>query len=792
MSTTRSGNHPFWARSVLVKLVLAVVAAGFVTGLLGSWMIAYSAGKALRTEIAGQNESLADSMALRLDDRIRTRVIALQVVATRADLEQLTPRAQSELNVVLKNLPEVEFMAVYDLTGRAVAAARSGGLEDVAAFPIRSDLLARLGDKPFDTAILSTGTPFLEVLVPMHNPPGTLSGVMVAHLPLELVAGYLVEPQFDRALTAFLIDASGNILVHPERNRVMDRERFEDPELSQGSFRSGEGDEARLYAVGSATVVPARVVLEQDERQALASVAEETGDLVAILVAVITITVMAVILTGRKLLAPLGPMAEAARRIRMGEHGARVSETGSGEVGRMGREFNRMAEALELRIAELKERKRTEERLREESQLADTLHKVGRALSAELDLQQVIQAVTDAATELTGAEFGAFYYNVTDGPEDESYSLYALAGVSREVFESFPMPRNPAIFGPTYMSRIPVRSDDISEHPDYGKSDPYFLKPEGPLPVRSYLAVSVVSRRGEVLGGLFFGHSQSGVFSGWDEKLVAGIAAQAGIAIENARLYAAQRSAAELLQQSLLPASLPQITGLETAARYLPAEEGIEVGGDWYDVLELAAGMGVGLVIGDVVGRGLPAAGTMGQLCHAVRAYALEDPSPGRVLTRLNAFLCEIGVEHQFATVIFAVFNPATGMLRIANAGHPPPLLILSDGSPELIHIVGGPPVGAMPGVEYQEGTLALPSHARLVFYTDGLVEDRNLSLDEGLEALKRVGSSAPADLEAFCDYILKEMTINRDSQDDVALLAFGGVAGDAIVEQPLARAGTG
>ncbi|HVG25561.1 MAG TPA: GAF domain-containing protein, partial [Thermoanaerobaculia bacterium] len=168
----------------------------------------------------------------------------------------------------------------------------------------------------------------------------------------------------------------------------------------------------------------------------------------------------------------------------------------------------------------------------------DRLAETARTVSAELDLHRLVNAVTDAATELTNAQFGAFFYNVVDA-EGESYTLYTIAGVPREAFERFPMPRNTAVFEPTFSGTGAVRSADIRRDPRYGHNAPYFGMPPGHLPVVSYLAVPVISRSGEVLGGLFFGHHEEGVFTENEEQIVVALAAQAAIGIDNARLYEA-------------------------------------------------------------------------------------------------------------------------------------------------------------------------------------------------------------------------------------------------------------
>ena len=186
------------------------------------------------------------------------------------------------------------------------------------------------------------------------------------------------------------------------------------------------------------------------------------------------------------------------------------------------------------------------EQLTEESRTLETLNRTGAALAGELELQRIVQMVTEAGVELTGAQFGAFFYNVLNA-KGESYTLYALAGVERSAFERFPMPRNTAVFGPTFRGEGVVRSADILADPRYGKNRPYKGMPEGHLPVRSYLAVPVASRNGEIVGGLFFGHKDPSVFGERSERVMTGLAAQAAIAIDNARLFeAVQRANAEL------------------------------------------------------------------------------------------------------------------------------------------------------------------------------------------------------------------------------------------------------
>ena len=202
-------------------------------------------------------------------------------------------------------------------------------------------------------------------------------------------------------------------------------------------------------------------------------------------------------------------------------------------------------ETLEARLTQL----------REEARTLEILNKTGIALAAELDLDRLVQTVVEAAVELTGARFGAFFSVVRD-ERGESLSLHALSGAPREAFATFPMPRNTAVFAATFQGGGIVRSDDIMGDPRYGKNAPHDGMPKGHLPVRSYLAAPVISRSDQVLGGMFFGHPEPAVFTERTERILSGIAAYAAIALDNARLYqtaqreiAARRAAEEKLQQ---------------------------------------------------------------------------------------------------------------------------------------------------------------------------------------------------------------------------------------------------
>jgi len=222
-----------------------------------------------------------------------------------------------------------------------------------------------------------------------------------------------------------------------------------------------------------------------------------------------------------------------------GDEGWRIRKDGSrfwaaGELTPIRDKASRVVGFIKI-LRDRTAQRQAEEDIREERRALEVLNRAGSALAAETDLQRLVQTVTDAGVELIGAEFGAFFYNVLDS-RGESHMLYTLSGAPAEAFSKFPMPRNTQVFSPTFDGGGIVRSDDITKDVRYGHNQPRKGMPEGHLPVRSYLAIPVVSRGGEVIGGLFFGHAATGVFTERSERVLAGLAAEAAVAIDNVRL----------------------------------------------------------------------------------------------------------------------------------------------------------------------------------------------------------------------------------------------------------------
>ncbi|TDD21159.1 SpoIIE family protein phosphatase [Nonomuraea diastatica] len=288
-------------------------------------------------------------------------------------------------------------------------------------------------------------------------------------------------------------------------------------------------------------------------------------------------------------------------------------------------------------------------------------------------------------------------------------------------------------------------------------------------------SASIAPIRGvrEVVGALTLGRSErSSAFTPADLLLVEDIARRAGLALDNARLYERQRRVAETMQRHLLP-TLPRVPGLQMSARYLPAPDASQVGGDWYDAFILSGGV-TGLVIGDVVGHDLDAAAGMAQVCNMLRAYAgeVEEP-PSMIVNRLDEAVVRMA-ETTMATVIFArVEQPDdTWRLRWTNAGHPPPLLVERDGRTRFLEDGSGLLLGTGLSPVREDAAAELPPGSLLLLYTDGLIESPGHSLDDGLARLARYAASlVDRPFSAICDALLTGVRPS-DNDDDVAMLA--------------------
>ncbi len=413
-------------------------------------------------------------------------------------------------------------------------------------------------------------------------------------------------------------------------------------------------------------------------------------------------------------------------------------------------------------------------RLEQERHIVETLYNVGQQLTRELDLDQLVQMATDAATTVIAAEHGILLYRDcdTDGHDDIRHAATTRGGSPHPL-----LPHPDVRLTGAHLAVDTVRCGDVADHPGAWHRAPRAVDPQTPA-VRSYLAVPVVSRTGERVGSFAFSHSKPDIFTERDEQLALGIASQAASAIENARLSRNIADIAVRLQRSLLPPELPDIETLEIACRYLPGARGSKVGGDWFDVIPLSAGR-VALVIGDVMGRGLTAAAVMGQLRTAVRAYAVMDLPPAQVMRHLNRLMGGMGTEDQITTCVYAVYDPDQDVIRWSNAGHLPPAIISADGEVRLLDDDLGVPLG-VDGTTFDDADAHFLAGDRLLLYTDGLVERHDVSLaDRLLQFTEAVDGAArnPGGVQDTCDRLMSGMLTGRE-HDDVALLLVRAQAG--------------
>jgi serine phosphatase RsbU (regulator of sigma subunit)/CheY-like chemotaxis protein/anti-sigma regulatory factor (Ser/Thr protein kinase) len=282
-----------------------------------------------------------------------------------------------------------------------------------------------------------------------------------------------------------------------------------------------------------------------------------------------------------------------------------------------------------------------------------------------------------------------------------------------------------------------------------------------------------------------------GGFTLGDGAILRQLAQMAAAAVDGVRRYEHEHGIADALQRSLLPQRLPEIPGVAVGARYRAGGPGVEVGGDWYDVIPLSGGR-AGLVLGDVMGKGLPAAIVMGQLRTAAWAYALEGHDPAAVTDRLDTMVQALDGSHM-ATMIYIEVDPVSLQARFTRAGHPPPLLVRANGTVTVLEAGGSVPLGVSDDPGHAEETVQLEPGATLLLYTDGLIESRDESIDAGLEKLKAAVVDGPAEPAPLCQHLLD--TLGEDRSDDVALLALRAAGGAdnlqlVIPPEPAAVAG--
>ncbi|MFJ5995079.1 SpoIIE family protein phosphatase [Streptomyces sp. NPDC092370] len=435
---------------------------------------------------------------------------------------------------------------------------------------------------------------------------------------------------------------------------------------------------------------------------------------------------------------------------------------------------------LAMAVLDVTERQQAAAEVAQARQHLSVIADAGVKIGTTLDLQQTARELADAVVPqladlaavdiLESVVAGGTIVPVTGGAPAEFRALAVAAGYPTDAIHAADPVGELATYG---SSRIitqcvrdarPVRVEHVDAKMLRRLArDARAAQALHEAGAHSYLALPLMAR-GKVLGTLSLFRTVNELpFDDRDQVLASELAARAAICIDNARLYGRERGTALTLQRSLLPSTPAEREGLDIAARYRPALS--EVGGDWYDVLPLGPGR-TGLVVGDVMGKGVQAAAIMGQLSTATRALARLDLPPAELLRHLDDIAGSLG--DAIATCVYAVCDLRRGTCELSSAGHLPPVLAGPDGRAALLDVPGGVPLG-VGGVAFGTLEVELAPGSLLALYTDGLVENRAESIDTGLDTLTRLLGNAGHSLQRASDSLLSALSPEPD--DDVALL---------------------
>ena len=374
-----------------------------------------------------------------------------------------------------------------------------------------------------------------------------------------------------------------------------------------------------------------------------------------------------------------------------------------------------------------------------------------------LSLNDLLTELLNRMTAILDADTAAFLLLDDAG---EMLVARAAKGIEEEVEQGVQIPVGKGFAGRIAAERRPVVIEDV-DHADILNP---ILREKG---IRSLLGVPLLVE-GRVLGVLHVGTLTPRLFTPADAELLQFAGDRAAMAIDRARLFH-QRGVVDALQRTIVPERLPDVPGLQIAARYRSATVRGGIGGDWYDVFPLARGE-VALVVGDVMGHGLGAAALMAQIRTGLRAYALDGHPPDGVVERLNRLALSLGVR-QMTTLAYAHLDLDAGRARVVSAGHLPPLLREPDGETRMLDVDRDPPLGVSPISRYHQREFELAAGATIVMVTDGAVEVRGEGIEHGLERLRALVAATDSP-DAICDAIVRGDARGEPAEDDVAVLA--------------------
>jgi phosphoserine phosphatase RsbU/P len=373
---------------------------------------------------------------------------------------------------------------------------------------------------------------------------------------------------------------------------------------------------------------------------------------------------------------------------------------------------------------------------------------------SQLDTETLLQELLDRVRALLNADTAAFM--LLDQDTQQLVTVAAI-GLEDEVIHGYRMDLGAGFVGRVAATSTPIIIDRVDEST---VASPYLRN----LGLATLVGVPMLSG-GDVVGVLHLGTYEPHHYTEQDIALLQLVADRAGLASQ-ARQTLAERAATLALQRSLIPSRLPQLPGIDLAARYLPGHRS-GVGGDWYDVFTLPSGH-LGVVVGDVAGHGLRAAVVMGRLRSALRAYALECDDPSEVLTRLDRKITHFEAG-SIATVLYAMLSPDRTHFRISTSGHLPPVLAAPNDAPRALTLPVDVPVGTGWKVKRHSTAVEFVEGSTMILYTDGLVERRGEVIDQGIRRLCEAARAESA--ETVCRTVIASLDVAA-AHDDIALLA--------------------
>ncbi|WP_251092132.1 SpoIIE family protein phosphatase [Streptomyces sp. Caat 7-52] len=417
---------------------------------------------------------------------------------------------------------------------------------------------------------------------------------------------------------------------------------------------------------------------------------------------------------------------------------------------------------------DITERYRAQERL-------SLLVRAGKRIGASLDVRRTAAELADVAVpQLADEVLVDLPPAVIEGRQPPTgsapgHSLLRMHGRTSEEFRTSPV---------SYPPSSPQALSLATSRPIVDASPPEARGGTQPGASHSCLFVPLLARDAVLGLATFRRSSNPDPFGAEEQTLAVELAERAAVGIDNARRYTSQHAAALVLQRSLLPQHLPEMSAVDVAYRYLPADSRVGVGGDWFDVIPLS-GARVGLTVGDVVGHGVHAAATMGRLRATVRTLALLDLDPAELLTRLDDLVAQdsgseaddgLSDETLGVTCLYSIYDPVSGRCVWASAGHPPPIVADTNGAVALSALAPGPPLG-LGGLPYENVELNLSNGSVVALFTDGVVEDRRTDIDSGIDRLSQVLAWQRCPVEELCDRALSALPPGPQADDATLLL---------------------